>query len=154
LGEVLDKFINRLTDAYSKNPGSNVHKLMQLTAEHIQENEDGLKKITDWRDVDQSEGKALNRVGRNVNQNRGQLTDEVYRVMIKAKIKRSLSNGSVDTLIDFLSFVLSIPKEDVEITELWPAKTATINVNVPDAIASTGCHSINSVSNQFSCSGR
>lgn len=140
MDNVLDKLIGRLTGVYNKKPGSNVHKLMQLTAHHIQENEDLYKKISDWRDIDQAEGKVLDRVGQNVQQYRGQLPDETFRVLIKAKIKRGLSDGSVDTLIDFISFVLQVDPTDVWVRELWPeGKHATIHVTTPaDAIVATG----------------
>jgi hypothetical protein len=140
LDDVLQKFIDRLTDAYDKNPQSNTYKLMQLTAATIQENEDTLFKMNDWHDVDQAEGKVLDRIGKNVGQLRGQLIDSVYRVLIKAKIKQSLSDGSIDTLIDFLSFVLQVPPTDIEINELWDVgRHATMHINVPGgAINQTG----------------
>lgn len=140
MSNVLDNFINRLSDNYNKDPGGNVHKLMQLTTKAIQENEDGYFAIMNWRDVDQAEGKVLDRIGGNLEQDRGQLPDETYRVLIKAKAKRSLSDGSIDTLIDFLSFILQIPTTEVLIKELWPeGKHAALHVNVPaGAINKTG----------------
>ena len=140
MGEVLDRFINRLTDNYNKNPESNVYKLMSITAGVIQDNEDDLNKIGAWRDVDQAEGKALELLGQNVRQNRGQAADEVYRIMIKSKIMRNLSNGSINTLIDFLSFILQIPKTSVKINELWSiGGPGDLKIDLPmDAISSTG----------------
>lgn len=113
---------------------------MKLTAHHIQENEDTLFRIADWRDIDQAEGHVLDRIGSNVNQQRGQLPDEVYRVLIKSKIKRSLSDGSINTLIDFLSFILQINTREVNINELWESgKPAALHINVPGgAINQTG----------------
>ena len=140
MSEVLDKFIDRLTDSYSKNPESNVNKLAQIAAGIIQEGEDTLNRIGDWRDVDQAEGKALDMLGANVRQNRGQAPDEVYRVLIKSKIKRNLSNGSINTLIDFLSFILQVPKTAIKITELWTVgQPADLKIDMPvDAINATG----------------
>ena len=138
--KVLDRFINRLTDYYSKDPNSNIGKLMQIATSKIQENEDALFKIGDWRDIDQAEGKVLDMIGQNVRQNRGKAPDEVYRILIKSKVKRNLSNGSINTLIDFLSFILQIPKEQVHIKELWETgEHATIKADIPmDAINTTG----------------
>lgn len=138
--EVLNKFINRLTDNYSKSKDSNVYKLLSLTASHIQENENTLKRIGNWRDVDQARGDALNRIGRNVQQNRGRASDEVYRVLIKSKIKRNLSNGSINTLIDFLSFILQVDQKEITIRELWDAdEHATLKIDAPaSSISNTG----------------
>lgn len=140
MNEVLNKFIERLTSNYGTKSTNNVHKLMQLTAEHIQENEDTLKKIAAWNDIDQAKGKVLDRIGSDLQQDRGLLPDETFRILIKSKMKRSLSSGSIDTLIDFLSFVLQIPAKSVEIRELWPeGKNASLYINVPaDAVTPTG----------------
>lgn len=138
--DVLNRFIERLTDNYNKSPVSNVYKLMQIAAGVIQENEDTLNRIGDWRDVDQAQGKVLDMLGTNVRQSRGQAPDEVYRIMIKSKIKRNLSNGSINTLIDFLSFILQIDKSEVKITELWTlGQPGDIKIDLPsDKINATG----------------
>lgn len=137
---MLDRLINRLTDNYSKEANSNVQKLAQLTAQDIQENEDTYTQIQNWRDVDQAKGAVLDRLGQNVGQFRGVAPDETYRVLIKSKINRALSDGSINTLIDFLSFLLQIDAKEVTITELWPeGKHAAIHVNVPGgSVNSTG----------------
>jgi hypothetical protein len=142
---VLDRLIDRLTSNYNKEIGSNVRKLMELTANPIQENEDALTRIMNWRDIDQAEGKVLDRIGDSVSQERGALTDSIYRVLIKSKIKRSLSNGSIDTLIDFLSFILQVRPEEVRIRELWQdglGENASIYISVPGG-------SINSIGLSF-----
>ena len=137
---VLNNFIDRLTDNYNKNVGSNVYKLMQLTTKQLQDNENDLNTISNWRDIDQAQGKVLDELGKNVRQNRGQATDDVYRVMIKSKIKRNLSNGSINTLIDFLSFILQVEKSTIKITELWGSgQPATLQIDCPnDAVNATG----------------
>ncbi|QIQ61224.1 I-like baseplate protein [Bacillus phage vB_BcM_Sam46] len=140
MNEVLNKFIDRLTDNYDKSPNSNVYKLMQLATSILQEQENTLTKIGNWRDVDQAEGTTLDMLGANVRQYRGAASDEAYRILIKSKIKRNLSNGSINTLIDFLSFILQIPREQVKIRELWDAgQHATIKVEFPmDSLSATG----------------
>lgn len=51
LYKVHEKLIKRITDNYNRSETSNVSKMMKLAAYHIQENEDLLNKIHDWRDV-------------------------------------------------------------------------------------------------------
>lgn len=121
-----------MTSRYNKENGSSVDKLADLAAHHIQENEDLLTKIESWRDVDQAKGTTLEKIGENVQQDRGQASDDVFRVLIKSKIKRNLSDGSINTLIDFLSFILNIKKTEVGIQEEWPdGKHASLFVDVP-----------------------
>lgn len=128
---VLDRFIDRLTDNYDKAPSGNVYKLAQLTVEALQEQENVLQKIEDWNDVDQAEGTTLDMHGRDVLQDRGQAPDEVYRVLIKSKVLRLLSDGSIDVIIDFIAFILDCPPEEIKVRELWPEKTATLNITAP-----------------------
>jgi len=120
LSDVLQKFWDRLTDNFNKHPNSNVSKLLKIAAAHIQENTDLLDKIEEWRDVDKAEGAVLDRHGRNVRQERGQATDEVFRVLIKSKVLRNFSNGSIDTIIEFLAFILQVDPQVVKVRELWP----------------------------------
>lgn len=136
LTPVLEKFVDRLTDNYNKNPDSNVMKLAKLTTDYIQGNQDTYDKIAEWRDIDQAEGAALDLLGADVAQYRGQAQDDVYRIMIKSKIKRNLSDGSINTIIDFMSFLLRIDASEVHITEEYPA---ALHIEVPaDAAFKTG----------------
>ncbi len=138
--DVLEKFIDRLTDNFNSESGSNNRKLLDLTAHHIQENEDLLGKIENWRDIDQAQGVTLDRIGGNVQQARGQADDNVYRVLIKSKIKRNLSNGSINTLIDFLSFILQINANEITIDELYSVgRPGVLHIDAPaNAVQSTG----------------
>lgn len=130
--EVLDIFVGRLTDAYKKNPESNVSKLARVATLHIQENEEVLKQIGAWRDIDQAQGIVLDHIGQDVAQNRGVANDAVYRVLIKSKIMRNLSDGSIDTVVDFLAFILQCDRTEIHVRELWPeGKPATVNIEAP-----------------------
>lgn len=140
LSPVLERFVDRLTDAYNKDPESNVMKMAKLTTEHIQQNQDVYERIRDWRDVDKAQGKVLDLHGNDVRQARGQLPDPAYRVLIKSKIKRNLSDGSINTIIDFVSFILQVNKREVSVTELWKSgKSAAVQITAPvGPISNTG----------------
>lgn len=129
---VLQRFIDRLTSNYDKTPGGNVYNLAQLTATMLQENEDVLDTMGNWLDVDQAEGTTLDMHGADIEQDRGQSPDEVYRVLIKSKILRLLSDGAINTIIDFLTFILDCDPAEVKVHELWPdGKYATLNIEAP-----------------------
>lgn len=140
--DVLSRILDRTTDNFDKSEGSNFHKFSQLVSHPLQQDQNLYYKVFEWLDIDKAKGKALDRFGNNVGQIRGQLGDDVYRVLIKSKIKRALSNGSIPTMIDFLSFLLQIPPSSVQIDELWEkndGREAKIYVNVPAySIAKTG----------------
>lgn len=137
---VLETFLSRITDAYDKSPDSNIHKLLEIASQGRQEFEDNLARMEQWNDVDKAEGAALDLLGATVRQQRGQAPDSIYRVLIKSKVKRALSNGSVDTLIDFLSFILNCKKSEIVIRPLWDVgKPAELQVDVPSSnIVRTG----------------
>lgn len=109
-------------------------------AEYFQAEENNLELIGEYTDIDQAKGKTLDMIGSNYRQYRGLLDDEPYRVLIKSKIKRNLSDGSINTLIDFFSVILQVPSSEIEIIELWEqGQSATIKMEFPlDAIVATG----------------
>ncbi|MFT9493429.1 DUF2612 domain-containing protein [Anaerosolibacter sp.] len=127
----LQSMLKRLTDNYAQKENSNIGKLLKIIADEMNEIETAFLEIQNSRDIDQTEGATLDRVGTNVQQLRGAVSDDIYRVLIKAKIKRNISDGGIETMIDIISFILNIDKTDVKITESWPAEPATIQVDVP-----------------------
>lgn len=95
---MIDKMIERLPDAYNKNEGSNIYKMVKLAADQLQDGEDTLQLIHDWRDVDQAQGAALDKLGKDVGEPRQGLDDEAYRKRVKIKIRANLSGGEIETL--------------------------------------------------------
>ncbi|MEK4640338.1 DUF2612 domain-containing protein [Bacillus sp. FSL W8-0519] len=118
---VYQKLIKRITDNYRRDDNSNVSKMMRLAAHHIQENEDLLNKIHDWRDIDQVEGVTLDYIGRNIGQDRMGFDDDTFRGLIKARIIRNNSDGTIPTILRFLSFILGVEKNHIRIREKWKA---------------------------------
>lgn len=137
---LLEKFVNRLSDAYNKSENSNVTKLATITTNELNTLENVYESIYNARDVDQAAGHMLEMIGADVRQPRGQATDDVYRTMVKVKIQRNLSDGSIDNLIDFLAFILNTPAESVNIDELYEiGRPATLHIDVPlDKVSTTG----------------
>ena len=134
MSSVYDKLIQRLTNNYAKDPNSNIGKILQLLAYPLQEHQDTRDKIEEYRDIDLAEGVTLDRIGGNVQQPRGQANDAIYRIMLKAKIKANLSDGTINTVIDYISFILQIDPSEVEVHETWEdnvGKYANLHINVP-----------------------
>ena len=128
----LQKMLRRITDNYSKDPDSNVGKLLNIAATEIEKLEETADKIRLWRDIDHAEGETLDRIGYNVQQWRGQATDPVYRILIKSKIARNLSDGSINTIIEVLAITLDTDPENIAVKELWDEnEPAAIQVDVP-----------------------
>lgn len=119
----LQDMIQRLTDVYTKNPDSKLGKLMAIFQTQLQQVEDTLKKVEDWRNIDKAEGTTLDMIGQSVVQPRGQATDEIYRVLIKSKIARNLSKTDVNTIITVLTTALDTLPEEITIEERWSHPT-------------------------------
>lgn len=104
----LQSMLKRLTDNYAQKEDSNIGKILKIIADEMNEIETAFLEIQNSRDIDQTEGATLDRVGTNVQQLRGAVSDDIYRVLIKAKIKRNISDGGIETMIDIISFILNI----------------------------------------------
>lgn len=129
----LDLF-RKLTDAYTKNPNSNVGKLLVIMSEGIDDVKDTLNRIESWRDINQAEGTTLDLIGENVGQPRGQATDEVMRILVRARVARNLSDGTFDGVIKALAVTLNTTPDKIKIKELYD----DIDSPEPAAIAITG----------------
>lgn len=111
--------LKKLPDVFNKREDSNLAKLLNIISAEIDEARDTLELIEAWRDVDQAEGEVLDRIGYNVMQFRGEVNDDIYRILIKSKIARNQSTGAVNTIIDILAFTLDIDFDEVQIKEMF-----------------------------------
>lgn len=109
--------IKKLTDVFTKNPNSNMGKLLTIFAEQLHEVEETLDTIESWRDIDKAKGTSLDLIGGNVVQKRGAASDEVYRIMIKSKIARNLSKGDVNTIIRVIALAVGANYSEIEIRQ-------------------------------------
>lgn len=111
--------VGHLADYFDKRPTSNIFKLTSIFSEELQELEETNNFVRTWRDIEQAEGTTLDKIGDDVKQLRGSASDEVYRVLLKAKIARNLSDGTTGTLIRILSLILGTAPDEIEIVEKW-----------------------------------
>lgn len=113
--------IKHFTDALfeGKQTSGTLYKVMSVLADEFSLIEQTLATIIAYRDIDKARGMTLDLIGQNINQKRGKATDEVYRILLKSKIARNLSDGTVNTIIDVISLSLSTKPSDVKILESW-----------------------------------
>ncbi|MHA7580389.1 hypothetical protein ACX12E_08320 [Paenibacillus vandeheii] len=136
--------IRKLTDVFTKNPESNIGKLLRIVSDPINDLKQGFEKIEQWRDIDQAKGTTLDLIGGNVGQKRGAASDDVYRIMIKSKIARNLSKGDVNTIIRVIALAVGASYSDIKITQkfhdpLDPEPAAISLMRLPlERLASSG----------------
>lgn len=107
--------LNKLTDVFTKDEKSNIGKLFLIVDDQIQNVRSSLSKVEKWRDIENAQGKALDALGDNVGQKRGQSTDEVYRVLIRGKVARNLSDGTTNRIIKAIATSLSCDPAEISI---------------------------------------
>lgn len=140
MNDIFDLFLNRLPDSYYKELDGNVAKVMQLITEDIQDNVSAYQQMIDYTHIDNAAGVILDMIGADAQQRRGNLDDNIYRYLIRAKIKRTQATGTCDNIIEFIAFILQMDISDVVLTETWETgKTMNLSVTVPaNEIAKTG----------------
>lgn len=115
----MPRLVEMLTDNYNKRLDSNIAKLLAIVEAEHDEALETLHVVEEWQDLDRALGRALDRIGFDVQQFRGMATDEVYKVLIKSRIARNNSDGSINTIIEVLSLALDINPCDLGITETY-----------------------------------
>lgn len=139
--------ISKFADYFAKRQGSNLNKLINIFSDEFEEVKDTLELIIAWREIDRAKGVVLEAIGENVNQKRGFASDDVYRVLLKSKIARNLSDGSINHVINVLSVSLNVRPDEVKIVELWSEtqKSAALRIDLLpyDAINRTGIDGYN-----------
>ncbi|WP_025727701.1 hypothetical protein [Heyndrickxia ginsengihumi] len=129
---MLKEMLNMLVSVFVKNEDSNIGKLFTIAAEQLADASETLKTIEEWISIDNAVGKGLDDIGDDLNQYRGKATDEIYRVMIKGKIARSLSDGTINSMIDALSKTLNCSPSEIQLVssiELGEGEPNAIIVN-------------------------
>ena len=113
------ELINRLPDTYAKETSSRLFKFFRVLGAEFAEVRDALTTTEEYRDIDRAAGETLDRIGSNVEQERGQVSDYTYRGLIKGKIARNLSPGDADSIKGIVSVMLSVPVSEVSVTPYW-----------------------------------
>lgn len=132
---VFQDMFRRLTDTYTKNEDSNIGKVLLLLSEQIDDLNESFVAIENYRDLNQASGTTLDLIGKAIGQPRGKATDEVYRILLRARIARNASDGTTNKIINALALALNTDPSDIRISELTDGgvyEPATVGlVNLP-----------------------
>ena len=145
---IFENMIRSLTESYTKNPNSNIGKLILLASGQMEDLDETLRRIENWRDINQAQGDTLDLIAANVGQLRGQATDEVLRILIRARVARNLSDGTMDGIINSLAVTLNTTPNKFRIKELYndptsPEPAAIIITGLPiDVINASGISAV------------
>ena len=84
----------------------------------VQALEDAIEDVREGRDLLFAVGEQLDVWGRRLSLSRGGLSDEVYRIRLRAKLSVNRSSGTLPELLAILSLITD--ERDVAITESYP----------------------------------
>ncbi|PAE96786.1 hypothetical protein [Shouchella clausii] len=115
---MVKELLSKLTDAFTKNERSNIGKLFLIIDEQLESAKAALLLTEEWRDLNNARGTTLDLIGANVNQLRGRANDPIYRVLIRGKIARNVSDGTINKMVDALAKTLNCPHEDIQIVSM------------------------------------
>lgn len=90
---------------------------MKIIGEELDDVKIVYKTIEEWRDVDNAEGIALDNIGKNLMQFRGQTSDEIYRILIKSKVARNRATGTLNNMLEVLSLALDVDPSEIVIEQ-------------------------------------
>ncbi|MCO7127826.1 hypothetical protein NIE88_18935 [Sporolactobacillus shoreicorticis] len=112
---MIKDWISKITDRYTEDPDSNIGKVLRLISGEVDDLSDTIRTVELWRDLQQAEGTTLDLIGANFSQPRGQMTDEIYRSIIIAKIVQGQSDGTYDRIIQAICKTLNCSPTDLSI---------------------------------------
>ena len=126
------RMLEMITSAYNREdivtlqrgepPKTNIGKLHSVLGWGFDLVKENAERVKLWDDLEQAQGKVLDRYGNNYGVLRGMASDSIYRVMIKVKIISMLSAGNLDTIINAASVLFDVPPEEADVEEIFPAK--------------------------------
>lgn len=97
--------------------GSDNYKFFQSIVDYGIKQYDGIEKEKQWISIDTAQGKALDKIGENYGEYRGEADDVFFRFMIKSKILSSRSKGTANEIINIIQKSLDVDIDKIIVKE-------------------------------------
>jgi hypothetical protein len=124
--------VKKLPDAYLKRyedgSKSNHAKMLELNELQRDEFYEAMQQVLDSLDIDLATGATLDRYGEILNQKRGALKDDSYRVMLRFKIAKLLNKGDYNSLMKLAVFLLNCNDGDLIIQDVGNATVEIVSL--------------------------
>lgn len=134
---MIKDWFSKISDAYTKDPNSNLGKLLSVLDDEIIQLKNTFSRVEDWRNLNNAQGKTLDLIGNNIGQKRGKANDEVYRSLIKSKIARDRSDGTFNKVIEVLAQTLNCDAKEFQLhSSSKPASVYMTNAPIKTIYAS------------------
>lgn len=115
----LKEFLGKFPSSFITKLGSNNWKLSKFFTDGLDQTKDTLEQIDSYRNVDNAEGKALDKLGDKYGVKRGPADDEFYRMMIRSKIANRKGDTTVNGILRTMQNALGIDVKGVKIGPVY-----------------------------------
>lgn len=115
----LKEFLGKYPSSFITKLGSNNWKLSKFFTDGLDQTKDTLEQIDSYRNVDNAEGKALDKLGDKYGVKRGPADDEFYRMMIHSKIANRKGDTTVNGILRTMQNALGIDVKGVKIGPVY-----------------------------------
>lgn len=109
--------VKNLPDAYCKKADSNNAKILEIEKIALDTLRREVSAIFDSLDIDKAYGKTLDLYGEMIGQARGVATDEQYRVLMKSRLVRNLSDADHASIVRAICVTFNCDPSEVLLTE-------------------------------------
>lgn len=115
----LKEFLGKYPSSFITKLGSDNWKLSKFFTDGLDQTKDTLEQIDSYRNVDNAEGKALDKLGDKYGVKRGPADDEFYRMMIRSKIANRKGDTTVNGILRTMQNALGIDVKGVKIGPVY-----------------------------------
>lgn len=149
--------VKKLPDAYLKRyedgSKSNHAKMLELNELQRDEFKEAMQQVLDSLDIDKAAGATLDKFGETINQKRGSLNDEQYRIMLRFKIAKLLNKGDYNSLMSLSCFLLECEHGELVIQDVGNATVEIVSLplSVPSKAGFTFSQVIDMVKELLPC---
>lgn len=113
------KFITKLPSSLNSDPGTNFEKLAEFLSLGFDDIRSLFDNIQRYRNIDEAEGKLLDRIGQKYDVKRGPADDDFYRLMIKSKLAIRKGDTSIDGILTTMQNALDIDVDGVKLQPIY-----------------------------------
>lgn len=113
----IEEYMESLPDVYDKGEDSNNYKLLQMERKLISDLEKDIEDVENTLDIRKAFGKTLDRYGEIYGQDRGELTDAQYRIVILQKAIRNSVGGDANSIILALASAFGVDASSFGLAE-------------------------------------
>ncbi len=109
-------------DRHSLPMETNIGRLFSTFAYGLDVIQNQSDKVRLWDDIDNAQGKVLDRYAENFGVQRNGASDAFLRLLIQVKMISLLSGGDIDTVISAAASLFDVAPSDIDLREVFPAK--------------------------------